>query len=92
LSAPPLSEQLALASVLYLDMLAHYGRTLGVRNARKHLGWALDAAAATAGISDDARKAQRCRVLTADDPDIVLERLAEAFDAFGAGRVARIAA
>ncbi len=89
---PPLREQLALASALYLDMLAHYGRALGMRNARKHLGWALDAAAAAAGSSDDARKAQRSRVLTADDPDVVLERLAEAYDAFGAGLAARIAA
>ena len=48
-SAPPLREQHALAAGLYLDMLSHYGRELGVRNARKHLGWALDAAAATAG-------------------------------------------
>ena len=31
-------------------------------------------------------------MLTADDPDVVLERLAEAFDAFGAGLAARIAA
>ena len=89
---PPLREQLVLAAALYLDMLAHYGRELGVRNARKHLGWALDAAAATAGISDDPRKAQRSRVLTESDPHLVLQRLAGAFDAFGAGCISRIAA
>ena len=46
---PPLGEQLALVSALYGEMLAHYGRDIGLRHARKHLGWALDAAAASAG-------------------------------------------
>ena len=46
---PPLGEQLALVSALYGEMLAHYGLAIGLRHARKHLGWALDAAAATAG-------------------------------------------
>ena len=80
---PPLGEQLALVSALYGDMLAHYGRDIGLRHARKHLGWALDAAAATAGAPEHLRKAHRGRVLTATDPAIVLRRLAEAFDAFG---------
>ena len=40
--APPrLSEQLAVISALYGEMLGHYGRNLGVRHARKHLGWRL---------------------------------------------------
>ncbi len=64
-------------------MLAHYGFAIGLRHARKHLGWALDAAAAAAGAPEDLRKAQRGRVLTATDPAVVLRRLAEAFDAFG---------
>jgi len=82
-SPPPLGEQLALVSALYGEMLAHYGRDIGLRHARKHLGWALDAAAATAGAPEHLRKAQRGRVLTATDPALVLRRLAEAFDAFG---------
>jgi tRNA-dihydrouridine synthase B len=89
---PPLREQHTLAAGLYADILALYGRELGARNARKHLGWTLDAAAATAGATDDARKAHRSRVLTESDPDVVLQRLAEAFDVFGASRVSRIAA
>ena len=80
---PPLGEQLALVSALYGEMLAHYGRDIGLRHARKHLGWALDAAAATRGAPEHLRKAHRSRVLTATDPAIVLRRLAEAFDAFG---------
>jgi tRNA-dihydrouridine synthase B len=83
-SAPPLGEQLALVSALYGEMLGLYGVELGLRHARKHLGWALDTAAACAGTCDDVRKAHRARVLTATDPVLVLRLLAEAFDAFGA--------
>jgi nifR3 family TIM-barrel protein len=82
-TAPPLGEQLALASALYGEMLGLYGVELGLRHARKHLGWALDTAAACAGAPDELRKAHRARVLTATDPALVLHFLAEAFDAFG---------
>ncbi len=83
--APPrLSEQLAVISALYGEMLGHYGRNLGVRHARKHLGWALDVAAATAGAPAHILKLHRSRVLTATDPALVLKLLAEAFDALGA--------
>ena len=80
---PPLGQQLALVSALYGEMLGLYGRDVGLRHARKHLGWALDAAAATAGAPEHLLKAQRGRVLTANDPIIVLRLLAEAYDAFG---------
>lgn len=81
---PPLSVQLALARALYGEMLALYGVGIGLRQARKHLGWALDEAAAGAGVPGDLLKAQRARVLTATDPARVLRLLAEAFDAFAA--------
>ena len=80
---PRLSEQLALVSALYRETLALYGVEIGLRHARKHLGWALDTAATTAGAPAHLLKAYRSRVLTAADPAIVLRRLAEAFDAFG---------
>jgi len=80
---PPLGEQLAFTSALYGEMLGLYGIELGLRHARKHLGWALDTAAACSGALDDLRKAHRSRVLTATDPAQVLRLLAEAFDAFG---------
>jgi tRNA-dihydrouridine synthase B len=80
---PPLSQQLALVSSLYGEMLGHYGRDIGLRHARKHLGWALDAAAAVAGAPLHVLKAARGRVLTATDPVLVLRALAEAFDAIG---------
>jgi tRNA-dihydrouridine synthase B len=79
---PPLSAQLALVSALYGELLVHYGREVGLRHARKHLGWALAAAAATVGASFDLIKAQRARVLTATEPVDVLRKLAEAFDTF----------
>jgi tRNA-dihydrouridine synthase B len=81
--APPLGEQLALVSALYGEMLGLYGIELGLRHARKHLGWALDTAAVCAGAPGDLLKAHRSRVLTATDPAQVLRLLAEAFDAFG---------
>jgi nifR3 family TIM-barrel protein len=87
-AAPALSEQLALVAALYGEMLAHHGIAIGLRHARKHLGWALDTAAATAGAPAHLLKAQRSRVLTADDPAIVLRRLAEAFDEFRDPRAA----
>jgi tRNA-dihydrouridine synthase B len=81
--APPaLGEQHALISVLYDEMIEHYGRDIGLRHARKHLGWALDAAAATADAPAPLLKAHRSRVLTATDPPIVQSLLAEAFDVF----------
>ena len=83
-TAPPLGEQLALASALYGELLGLYGVELGLRHARKHLGWALDTAAACADAPDELRKTHRARVLTATDPARVLHLLAEAFDAFGA--------
>ena len=85
---PPLDVQLALASALYDDMLGHYGVAIGSRHARKHLAWALEAAAAIAGASVHFLKTARSRVLTATDPAIVSQRLAEAFDAFAAAGTA----
>jgi tRNA-dihydrouridine synthase B len=82
--APALRDQLALISALYDEMLAHHSVDIGLRHARKHLGWALDAAAATAGVSEHLRKQSRYSVLTATDPAVVQSRLVAAFDAFGA--------
>ena len=82
--APPrLSEQLALVSALYGEMLALYGVEIGLRHARKHLGWALSVAAATVNAPEHVVKSHRGRVLTGNDPARVLIFLAEAFDAFG---------
>jgi tRNA-dihydrouridine synthase len=89
---PAVAEQLDLVSALYDAMLSHHGVDVGVRHARKHLGWALDTAAATLGASPDLLKFQRSRVLTAVEPSIVRRRLAEAFDALGTAAAWRDAA
>jgi tRNA-dihydrouridine synthase B len=78
---PILSIQLELITALYQEMLAHHGEPIGAKHARKHLGWALDTAAATAGSPPEALRACRERVLTAPSPREALGRLAEAFDA-----------
>jgi tRNA-dihydrouridine synthase B len=89
---PPLREQLALVSALYGETLGFYGVEIGLRHARKHLGWALDAAAGTANVPADLVKTHRSRVLTASDPTLVVRLLAEAFDAFGFAGAASLAA
>ena len=81
--APPLEQQLHLISALYNEMLIHHGARIGVRHARKHLGWALDAAAETAGASAEQLKSARAHVLTLDSPAEVCSRLANAYEAFG---------
>jgi len=91
-AAPPLREQLVLACALYGETLGFYGREIGLRHARKHLGWALGTAAACAGAPDSLLKAQRARVLTATDPALVLRLLADAFEALGTADAPALAA
>jgi tRNA-dihydrouridine synthase B len=82
-SAPPLQVQFEFVAALYEEMLTHHGARIGVRHARKHLGWALDAAGETTGVSTSQLKSARAHVLTSDDPAEVRRRLANAFDMFG---------
>jgi nifR3 family TIM-barrel protein len=76
---PPLDAQWRLLVDLYDAVLEHYGTNLGVRHARKHLGWGLDVAAKGAGDSSETFRLRRARVLTADRPDDVQKLLGEAF-------------
>lgn len=84
-TAPPLATQFTIIAELYDEMLFHHGRAIGCRHARKHLGWALDAAAETAGASETLLGIYRRRVLTTDDPPAVHRLLAEAYDALASG-------
>jgi tRNA-dihydrouridine synthase B len=79
---PPLAEQFNLIDALYDEMLNHHGLTIGRRHARKHLGWALNAAAVMAEASAEQLKHHRNRVLTAEEPKRARQMLAEAFDDF----------
>jgi nifR3 family TIM-barrel protein len=87
-AAPAIGEQFAMIDMLYEEMLSHHGIRIGGKHARKHLGWALDAAAETTGAPNEVLKLQRSRVLTADEPAETRRRLADAFDLFAAGRSA----
>jgi tRNA-dihydrouridine synthase B len=79
---PSLAEQFTLIDTLYDEILVHHGLAIGRRHARKHLAWALDSAAATAGVSIDVLKNHRARVLTAEEPAQARRMLAAAYDAF----------
>jgi len=81
-TTPSLETQSRLIDELYQEMLLHYGPKVGRRYARKHLGWALDVAAETAGAEPLQAKAHRYRVLTAEDPIAVRRYLAQAYAAF----------
>lgn len=67
---PTGSGLLDMVSELYQAMLDFYGPELGLRVARKHLGWYMD----EAGTAPPLRRA----VLTARDPEQVLRLLADA--------------
>jgi tRNA-dihydrouridine synthase B len=67
-SAPPLDEQGRIASAHVEAMLAYYGDFLGLRNARKHIGWYL----ASSGHRAETLKDWRRRLCTDTDPRRVL--------------------
>lgn len=79
---PPLSRQLGYLLALYEGVLAHYGVRVGLRHARKHLGWALNVAAGAAGVPLDILTRWRQAVLTSEQPSAVKTSLVEAFDDF----------
>jgi tRNA-dihydrouridine synthase B len=70
---PVIPEGAALADMIlghYDDMLGYYGRDLGLRMARKHLGWYLE----KAGL-DHAREP----ILTSTDPAAVIRQIRDVF-------------
>jgi len=79
---PSLAEQRDLVTALYEALLSHYGLGVGLRHARKHLGWALDVAARASRAPIDSLKCWRQRVLTSDSPEVVKRELSDAFDDF----------
>lgn len=79
---PGISEQHAIISALYQEMVAHHGVDIGRRHARKHLSSALDVAAQHVGAPADMLKKHRTDVLTAETPQETLKQLAAAYSAF----------
>ena len=75
---PPVRAALIdMISEHYEAMLGFYGRDLGLRVARKHLGWYLDAVPGSGGL--------RRRVMASQDPGAVLRMLVGELDDLGAG-------
>jgi nifR3 family TIM-barrel protein len=80
--APALRDQLSHLCRLYDEVVAHYGARVGLRHARKHLGWALDVAATSCAAPGDVLKRWRQHILTATDPAQVQRSLHDAFGEF----------
>lgn len=79
---PSLAVQRDVLLELYEGWLSQYGVTRGVREARKHIGWTLLAAAETAGRPEEDVKPWRAKLLAEDDPSRVRHGICEAFEDF----------
>ena len=75
--APALADQKAIATEHITAMLSLYGRWLGLKNARKHIGWYLE----TSGEPVEIVKSWRRRLCTEDCADTALAGLAAFYDA-----------
>lgn len=85
--APGREEILASLQVQYQHMLAHYGEGLGLRMARKHVGWTFEAVPRSDAAAPDIRR----RALTAEAPEVVMDAIGEWF-ADGQASFERVAA
>ena len=79
---PPLAEQLNHIRALYEEVCNHYGLQVGLRHARKHLGWALEVAGRCSRAPAATLKTWRAKILTSEDPAGVDRSLKDAFDDF----------
>ena len=67
---------------LYDEVCSHYGLRIGLKHARKHLGWALEIAAQYSRAPAETLKGWRQKILTSEDPHRVHRSLQDAFDDF----------
>lgn len=74
---PALADVHASLDALYRDSLAFYGVDLGVRIARKHISWAIDAEATF--LDEATRRSARAEVCRMTSPDDVCAALARIF-------------
>ncbi|MBR1127597.1 tRNA dihydrouridine synthase DusB [Bradyrhizobium iriomotense] len=81
-AAPSLQTQLHYVRTLYEGVCALYGLRVGLKHARKHLGWALDVAADVSRAPAEKLKSWRQKILTSEDPRLVHNSLQDAFDDF----------
>lgn len=81
-AAPSLAEQLAHIRALYDEVCRLYGLRIGLKHARKHLGWALEIAAECSRAPAEKLKSWRQEILTSEDPHRVHRSLEDAYDDF----------
>ncbi|MDH2381100.1 tRNA dihydrouridine synthase DusB [Bradyrhizobium sp. CER78] len=81
-AAPSLAEQLKHVRALYDEVCSHYGLRIGLKHARKHLGWALETAAAYSCAPVATLKTWRQAILTSEEPSSVHRALEDAYDDF----------
>jgi len=81
-TVPDLAEQLSHIRALYDQVCRHYGLRIGLKHARKHLGWALEIAAQCSLAPAAKLKRWRQDILTSEDPHRVHRSLQDAFDDF----------
>ena len=81
-AVPSLETQLHYVRTLYDGICALYGLRIGLRHARKHLGWALDFAAQASRAPAGKLKSWRQKILVSEDPRLVHRSLQDAFDDF----------
>jgi len=75
-ATPHLSVQARIAIGHIAEMFAHYGAVLGNRNARKHIGWYLEAS----GRPEAEVKSWRQKLCTLDNNDTALRELKNFYD------------
>lgn len=85
--APDRDETLTSLKVQYAHMLGHYREGLGLKMARKHVGWTFEAVPRSDAAAPDIRR----RALTAEAPEVVMEAIDEWF-ADGGASFERVAA
>jgi nifR3 family TIM-barrel protein len=72
---PAFDDQCRIATSHVAAMLDHYGAYVGLRNARKHIGWYLE----TSGLPEDAVKTWRRRLCTEENAAALMEGLHSAY-------------
>jgi nifR3 family TIM-barrel protein len=81
--APPsLAEQLKHIRALHDEVCSLYGLRIGLKHARKHLGWALEIAAQCSRAPAAKLRNWRQKILTSEEPSSVHRSLEDAFDDF----------
>lgn len=82
-SDPAIEDQRDNLIELYDAWLGQYGHARGAKEARKHIGWALEAAARAVDLSSDWVKGWRAQLLAENAPSRVVLGIHDAFDELG---------